>query len=658
MSSFKLAFKNVGKSIRDYAVYFLTLALGVCIFYVFNSMDSQTLLIGLSAAQGGVLQMLSASLNYTSVFVSAILAFLILYANKYLMRRRKKELGVYLLLGMGKGKVSFVLAMETAIIGLLALATGLLVGILLSQGLSVLVASMFQVKLGVFRFVFSASAFFKTLLYFSVIFLVVMLLNMRHVARCKLVTLFNAERVNEKHAVKPWVSVLAFFASAACLGYAYQQIIDNGLVLLNAQFNRAILFGILGTLLFFFSLSGFLLRLIKSNKTLYYRGLNSFVFRQLNSKINTNFLSMAFVCLMLFFAIAVTATGSGLNYALTKAASANTPYDATLSIQATGEEEAKSILQENNLQPEKYFSDSCMFSYRETGISFSAYLAEGDFPSSGLDIGKRTFDAVSVSEYNHLMRMQGKAELNLGEAEYAVAAPAEKCHLAGQKLLDAGEISLGERRLRAGSAPLQTYFLETMSANPLNIILVLPDDVASELPVQYLQLAGNYPEGKKEEMDALLARDYSDWQGMYVTTASEVMMMEIGMKAMVLFILLYLGVIFLIAASAVLALQQLSETADNVSRYTLLRKLGVDDDMARKAMRRQVSLYFFVPLALALVHSAVAIYVVTKMIAEFKVVDSLFNILCAAGILLVLYGLYYVATYQSCKGMIRERVQK
>ena len=119
MSSIKLAFKNVGKSIRDYAIYFLTLALGVCIFYVFNSMDYQALLAGLSMAQGGVLKMLVTAIDATSIFVSAILAFLIVYANKFLMRRRKKELGVYLILGMPKGKVSFILAMETLVIGCL-----------------------------------------------------------------------------------------------------------------------------------------------------------------------------------------------------------------------------------------------------------------------------------------------------------------------------------------------------------------------------------------------------------------------------------------------------------------------------------------------------------------------------------------------------------
>ncbi len=658
MSSIKLAFKNVGKSIRDYAIYFLTLALGVCIFYVFNSMDSQALLAGLSMAQGGVLEMLVTAIDATSIFVSGILAFLIVYANKFLMRRRKKELGVYLILGMPKGKVSFILAMETLVIGLFALAMGLIAGILLSQGLSVLVASMFQVKLEMFRFVFSTAALLKTLLYFGAIFLIVMLLNVVHVSRCKLVTLLNAERTNEKaYSGKLWLSVIAFIASAGCLGYAYQQIIDNGLVLLNDQFNRAILFGVIGTLLFFFSLSGFLLKLIKSNKALYHRGLNSFVFRQLNSKINTNFLSMTFVCLMLFFAIAVTATGSGLNYAITKTAMENAPYDATVSFDAVGEQEAQAQMQENSFEIDRYFKESYLFSYRETGIKYTQYLEPADFPSTGTNISSRTFDAISVSQYNALMRLQGKKEIALGQGEYAVCAAAEKTRGAGQKLLDTGAVmQVGQEQLKPGKAELQTVYLETMTSNPVNLILILPDDAAAQIPEYRTYLAGNYQSGDKDALDLQLDTDYEGvWPGMRIVTAGRVMMMQTGMKAMVLFVLLYLGIIFLIAASAVLALQQLSETADNASRYALLRKLGVDDDMARGAMRRQVALYFFIPLALALVHSAVAIYVVNKMVMEFRVQNSLPSILCSAGLLLVLYGIYYFATYQSCKGMIRER---
>lgn len=207
--------------------------------------------------------------------------------------------------------------------------------------------------------------------------------------------------------------------------------------------------------------------------------------------------------------------------------------------------------------------------------------------------------------------------------------------------------------------PLQTRQLETMANNPVNLVLILPDDAAGNLPILRTYLSGNYRDGDRQKYDALLAAEYggesAQWQGISVITAGNVLMMETGMKAMLLFVLLYLGITFLIAASAVLALQQLSETSDNISRYRLLRKLGVDDDMARKAMRRQVALYFFIPLALALVHSAVAIYVVNQMIIELNVENSLISILFSAGVLLVLYGLYYIATYQSCKGMIRER---
>ena len=290
-------------------------------------------------------------------------------------------------------------------------------------------------------------------------------------------------------------------------------------------------------------------------------------------------------------------------------------------------------------------------------MKYTQYLDSADFPASGTNISSRTFDAISISEYNALMRLQGKKEIALGQGEYAVSAAAEKTQGAGQKLLDTGAvIQIGQQQLKPAKVALQTDYFETMNSNPINLVLILPDDAAAQIPEYRTCLAGNYQNGDRDALDLQLDTDYEGvWPGMCIITAGHVMMMQTGMKAMVLFVLLYLGVIFLIAASAVLALQQLSETADNVSRYALLRKLGVDDDMTRGAMRRQVALYFFIPLALALVHSAVAIYVVNKMVMEFKVQNSLPSILCSAGLLLVLYGIYYFATYQSCKGMIRER---
>ena len=140
----KLALKNVTRSLRDYSVYFLTLTFGVCIFYVFNSMDAQYVM---EALKGGnnIARTIIQLIDVISVFVSVVLAFLILYANSFMVRRRKKELGTYLLLGMGTGAISGLLFLETLLIGLLSLGVGLALGVFLSQFISVFTASLFAI---------------------------------------------------------------------------------------------------------------------------------------------------------------------------------------------------------------------------------------------------------------------------------------------------------------------------------------------------------------------------------------------------------------------------------------------------------------------------------------------------------------------------------
>jgi putative ABC transport system permease protein len=122
---YKLAVKNVTKSMKDYTVYFLTLMFGVCLFYMFNSIDSQTAMLKLSSSQQQAVKALTQIIGYVSVFISVVLGFLIVYANGFLMKRRKKELGVYMTLGMPKGKISIIIIVETLLIGLISLAVGL-----------------------------------------------------------------------------------------------------------------------------------------------------------------------------------------------------------------------------------------------------------------------------------------------------------------------------------------------------------------------------------------------------------------------------------------------------------------------------------------------------------------------------------------------------
>lgn len=159
----KIAFSNVKKSIRDYTIYFLTLTFGICLFYMFNSVQAQQAVLKLNESQKSMMHLMSVIINWISVFVAVILGFLIIYANQFLMKRRHKEMGIYLLLGMEKRQVSKILLIETLLIGFFALIAGLIAGVFLSQGLAMLTAKMFAVQMKEFKFVFSQTALFRQL---------------------------------------------------------------------------------------------------------------------------------------------------------------------------------------------------------------------------------------------------------------------------------------------------------------------------------------------------------------------------------------------------------------------------------------------------------------------------------------------------------------
>ncbi len=231
----KLALRNIRRSVRDYAVYFITLLFGVAVFYAFNSIGSQQILFDMeTSASRSVFDSTTYILGMFSVVVACVLGFLILYANQFLIRRRKREFGTYLVLGMTPGHVSRIVLYETVLVGLLSLAVGLICGVLLSQGLSFFTAALFGTTMTNYQFVFSPDAFLVTLACFAAIYVVVAAFNTITVSRCKLIDLIRAGEKNERAGVRnPWVCLVGFVAAVAILAYAYEQLIENGLVMLD-----------------------------------------------------------------------------------------------------------------------------------------------------------------------------------------------------------------------------------------------------------------------------------------------------------------------------------------------------------------------------------------------------------------------------------------
>lgn len=182
-----------------------------------------------------------------------------------------------------------------------------------------------------FTFSVSLAAMGKTALAFSLIFLLVMLCHAFAVSRCRLLDLIQARRVNQElKAQSLGVSVVLFLAGAGLLAVAYAMLLTRGLLRVDALFWVMIGLGSLGTLLFFRSLSGFLLRVCQSSKRLYYRNLNMFVLRQFNARINTTYRSMTVICLMLLLAIGITASSVGLNNTVEQMTAEQAPQDVEL----------------------------------------------------------------------------------------------------------------------------------------------------------------------------------------------------------------------------------------------------------------------------------------------------------------------------------------
>ena len=328
----KLAFRNVRRSVRDYAIYFVTLVFGVAVFYAFNSVTGQSILFDLEdTATASVFEMTGQMLGMFSVVIACVLGFLVLYANGFLIRRRKQEFGTYLMLGMNPRSVSAIVLMETVAVGLVSLGVGLALGFALSQGLSFVTAGLFNIQMEQYRFVFSTNAFLLTLGCFVLIFAVTGLFNTLSIRRYKLIDLLSARSKNARFRVRnPWISLVGFLAAVAVIAWSYVTLVDNGLMQFDEGFWRATALMVAGTFLFFWSLAGFALAAIERTRGIYFKGLAMFTTRQIASKVNTAFVSLSVVCIMLFFSLTVFSTGMGLARAFSGNVEEGTLYDATL----------------------------------------------------------------------------------------------------------------------------------------------------------------------------------------------------------------------------------------------------------------------------------------------------------------------------------------
>lgn len=685
------------KSIKDYAIYFLTLVLGVAIFYMFNSIDSQQAMLEISESTREIIKLMISMLGYVSVFVAVVLGLLIVYANNFLINRRKKEFGIYMTLGMGKRQISKIILMETILVGIISLIVGLVIGIFASQFMSVLVAKMFEADMSEFQFVFSKDACIKTCIYFAVMYVAVMFFNTFTISRYKLINLLNATKKNESIKIKkPVISILVFLFGAGILGYAYWKVTGDVNSLTTAdKILPPILMGIVGTISIFWSLSGFVIQVAQKMKSTYLKDTNMFVLRQINNKINTTIISMSVICLMLFMTISILSVSLSLRNTMQRELADMTPVDLNLSKTANLPESytnrqgkvinyTKEQIEDSKISIEETLKNNGLDMsvlkdvveipiYTSNDLTWEDFFGE-DYGKVKAQFPKLDYGAaeaiVKISDYNKIAKLYGTEQYELKDDEYIVLCDYDNMAEIRNQVLNEGghKLTIAGKEYKSKYANCKNGYIE-MAASHINTgIILVPDNCPlTEDMKEKTVFVANYnveTDEEKEEIEKIFADNNNsillqnlDNKGIDLDGITKIVIIQssVGVASIVTFIAIYLGIIFLIASAAILALKQLTESSDNKQRYLVLRKIGCDEKMINKALFSQIAIFFGLPLILAIIHSIFGIqFAMTIMAGLAKSEDLLPSIIATVIIIGIIYGAYFLATYLGSKNIIKE----
>lgn len=678
----KLSLRNIQRSFRDYTIYFLTLVLGVAVFYMFNSIESQTVMMNVSSSTKEIIHLMTNMLSGVSVFVSFVLAFLIIYASRFLMKRRHKEFAIYMTLGMSKKQISYLILCETFLIGMISLLVGLVIGIALSQLMSIFVAGMFEVDMTRFEFVFSNLAMMKTIIYFAIIYIVVMVFNVFFIGKQTLIDLLMSHRKNEQIKMKNlWLCSFIFIIAVGMLGYAYY-LVTAGVSLLDTadKIFIPIVLGIVSTFMIFYSLSGFVLKIVMSKKSSYYQKLNAFTIRQLSSQMNTTVFSMGIICLMLFMTICVLSSGISIKNSMSTELKEMTPVDIYMyknwdlsGKKANGKAYTKEEIDDSHISIDQtleklhfsvkdYLKDVFVFNnYATNDLTIQDTLGSvyeqihQQYPYLKLDTAE---EIMRLSDYNQIAKRYGLQTYSLDTHQYIIIGNFESMvQIRNQALKAKTPIQLLGKTYYPKYETCQDGYI-TLAANHTNSgIIIVPDQAVDDSIRNRSLLIADYNASDKEGKQTIENRVLSlENKAINIEGISKISIYEssVGLGAMVTFIAIYLGIIFLISSAAILALKQLSESADNREKYCMLRKIGVDEVMLNKSLLVQICLFFMIPLVLAMIHSLFGIQFCRYILQTFGSQELMKSIIMTAIFIVFIYGGYMIVTYKSAQQMIKD----
>lgn len=663
---FRLSVKNFKKSIRDYSIYFFTMILGIAVFYIFNAIETQTAMMEVTKTKAAIVDMMNGVMDGVSIFVSFILGYLIVYASRFMLKKRKMEFGVYLTLGMSRVKIAGILWMETIWMGVISLAAGLVIGMGLSQLMSLVVSYLFQADVSRFVFVISGKAVAKSVVYFLIIYVVVMIFNTIAIGRTRLIDFMTAGKKKERNLLKnPVVSVVIFLLASGILGYAYYNVTAGSKNLASEyQVLTQVILGIVGTLLVFWSFAGFFMWILGKMPKVYYKKINSFVFGEISNKLNSTVVSCSVICLLIFMTICILFSAFARKDFKEAEAKKLAPVDISM-VKALGDGKTiEEVMKEKKIS-QKDFQDVLTLTTYQT-----QEVTQGDLVGDAVESWKlgeeylnQKLEIISASAYNQAAKKYHLPAYELEENQYLMVADMEGAvGIFNKGLKENPELTIKGKTYYPKETTCQDGFL-MMNYSPQNQgFLVVPDSVKfTEEEQGKNYFIADYTKNTKafrEEVDGKL---YERMNGksenefpVYFTTQSSVHDDTIGSSAMYIFLGLYLGICFLISGAAVLSLKILSDAADSKEKYQILQKLGCSQREICRGLRKQNGTVFLLPVMLAVIHSILGIQVCMNLLSIYDTKGVGPALLLTVVLIGIIYGGYYLVSQLGCEKIVKE----
>lgn len=668
-----LAMKNVRKSVWDYAVYFITLVIGVCVFYLFHAIMEQPvysklLLKGRESAINMEFAVIAAN-----IIVSIVLACLIVYGNNFLVKRRMKEFSIYTLLGMKRREIAQILFVETIVVGAVSLVCGILLGVALSQGMSVFAAKMLEADLSGFSFAVSWGAIRMTLLYFCIMHAVVVVLDLVVVTKIRLVYLLQAQHRPEQSVIRnPKVCAVVFILAAGLLGFVYYTATAGLSVLCTPErVGEELAELVVATALMFWSAAGVSFFLAHINKRFYLRGLHMFTVREISGRLNTNVVAGTVTSFLMFVAIAVVSVCFSLNFEINQNLRKWIPVDINLQCSyfnvprqtpVGGETSITALLRSRGMDME-LFRDP-------VEVTVYGYV-QSDEETDGPNIFANR-EVMGIEDYNRIAARYGMPVCSLEEDEYFIVSNRryQMDYYRRSYLAKSYKIELCGREYQPAYTECREGFV-SMNYFPDNYgITVVPQSALSDERIRperrvfaadYNAVneadAGRIDQYVKSDafFEKLLPGEGKDGN-LYGTYKSELYPQSAGFISLVAFVGFYLGIILFMTSAALFSLKELSQAVESKDKYMILRKLGVEQKMLRRSLFHQNLMFFGIPLLVALIHSFVgfqALYsLIIRMTDIFEGTSLKKGMFITAGLLTGVYVICFCITYRCSRSIV------